>query len=158
MTKIYTGIGSRQTPPEILTLMTRIARTLDAQGYVLRSGGATGADTAFAQGATRREIYLPWSGFTGAPNGILVHGAAWAQAEGLARALHPAWSRLSPGVRRLHTRSVFQVLGATLDPPSQFVLFWAPEVDGAVQGGTRTAVILARQHGIPCFNLGDPAT
>src|SRR3954462_8805604 len=103
MTKIYTGIGSRQTPPEILTLMTRIAHTLDGQGYLLRSGGAAGADTAFAQGATRREIYVPWSSFNGVPEGIVVHGATWAQAEGLARALHPAWPCLSPGVRRLHT-------------------------------------------------------
>src|SRR5215218_9212030 len=108
--------------------------------------------------APRREIYVPWPGFNGVPDGIVVHGAAWAQAETQARALHPAWSRLSPGVRRLHTRSIFQVLGATLDQPSQFVLFWAPEVGGVVQGGTRTAIVLARQHAIPCFNLLDPPT
>src|SRR4051794_35199053 len=59
MAKIYTGIGSRQTPAEVLALMTRIAQALDAEGYILRSGEAAGADTAFAQGATRREIFLP---------------------------------------------------------------------------------------------------
>lgn len=157
MAQIYTGIGSRQTPPEILVLMTRIAHALDAQGYTLRSGGAAGADTAFAQGATRREIFLPWPNFNGVRDGIVVHGTAWAQAEALARTIHPAWIHLSRGAARLHTRSIFQVLGAGLDQPSQFVLFWAPEQSGAVQGGTRTAVVLARQRGIPCFNLADPA-
>lgn len=157
MAKIYTGVGSRQTPLEVLALMTRIARALDVQGYTLRSGGAAGADTAFAQGAARHELYLPWPNFNNVRDGIIVAGAAWAQAEALARTIHPAWDRLSQGAAKLHTRNVFQVLGATLDQPSQFLIFWAPEQAGEVQGGTRTAVVLARQQGIPCFNLADPA-
>ncbi len=36
------------------------------------------------------------------------------------------------------------------------MIFWASEQAGEVQGGTRTAVALARQHGIPCFNLAAP--
>jgi hypothetical protein len=157
MAHIYAGIGSRQTPPAILELTTRIARALDRRGYRLRSGGAAGADTAFAQGATGPQIYLPWPDFNGVRNGILGHGAAWEQAELLARPIHPAWTRLSGGATKLHTRSVFQVLGARLDQPAQFVIFWAPEQAGEVQGGTRTAVVLARRHGIPCFNLVDAA-
>jgi hypothetical protein len=157
MAKIYTGIGSRQTPAEVLALMTRIAQALDAAGYILRSGGAAGADTAFAQGATHREIFLPWPNFNSVRDGIVVHGTAWAQAEAVARTIHPAWNRLSQGAARLHTRNIFQVLGAGLDQPAQFVIFWAPEQAGEVQGGTRTAVALARQRGIPCFNLAEPA-
>lgn len=45
----YTGIGSRQTPPEILKMMTKIATQLESKGWVLRSGGAEGADEAFLQ-------------------------------------------------------------------------------------------------------------
>ncbi len=97
MAKIYTGIGSRQTPADVLALMTRIAQTLDAEGYILRSGGAVGADTAFAQGATRREIFLPWPNFNSVRDGIVVHGPTSAQAEALARTIHPAWNRLSQG-------------------------------------------------------------
>ena len=41
---IYTLIGSRETPPEILTLMTKFAYKAALQGYKVRSGGAGGAD------------------------------------------------------------------------------------------------------------------
>lgn len=57
---IYTGIGSRETPPEIQEIMTNYARKLDKLGFILRSGGAMGADTAFEKGSTNKEIYLPW--------------------------------------------------------------------------------------------------
>lgn len=66
--RYYTGIGSRGTPSEILEIMTDIARFLAETGYTLRSGGASGADTAFESGVLhidKKEIYLPWSGFNG---------------------------------------------------------------------------------------------
>jgi len=48
--KFYSGIGSRTTPLEVQALCTRIAAQLEKAGYVLRSGGAEGADKAFAAG------------------------------------------------------------------------------------------------------------
>lgn len=48
--KTYTGIGSRETPYEIQDLMKRIAFKLAENGWLLRSGGAEGADTAFENG------------------------------------------------------------------------------------------------------------
>jgi predicted Rossmann fold nucleotide-binding protein DprA/Smf involved in DNA uptake len=67
MTKYYAGVGSRQTPENILHLMTRIAMRMAELGWVLRSGGAKGADYAFEKGAgDKKEIYLPWRGFGGA--------------------------------------------------------------------------------------------
>lgn len=63
--RAYAGIGSRRTPPEVLGRMRRVAERLDARGYTLRSGGADGADSAFADGATDKEIFLPWRGFNG---------------------------------------------------------------------------------------------
>lgn len=42
MNKIFTGIGSRSTPPEILEKMKAIAKFLSERGYTLRSGGADG--------------------------------------------------------------------------------------------------------------------
>ena len=41
---IYTGIGSRKTPPGILAQMSELAAFLARSGWVLRSGGAPGAD------------------------------------------------------------------------------------------------------------------
>lgn len=49
--KFYAGIGSREAPEDILTFMKWIGSKLYEKGYILRSGGAKGADTAFAMGA-----------------------------------------------------------------------------------------------------------
>jgi predicted Rossmann fold nucleotide-binding protein DprA/Smf involved in DNA uptake len=48
--KYYAGIGSRETPKEICNKMTEIASLLEKQDFVLRSGGANGADSAFEKG------------------------------------------------------------------------------------------------------------
>ncbi len=50
MSKYYAGIGSRKTPPEMMSLMTDLAARLEEQGWILRSGGAIGADSAFQLG------------------------------------------------------------------------------------------------------------
>ena len=64
--KFYTGIGSRETPPEILEMMKDIASKLELLGWTLRSGGAPGADTGFENGVkSLKEIYVPWRGFNG---------------------------------------------------------------------------------------------
>ena len=56
--KFYAGIGSTKTPKHIQEIMTEIARLLEIQRYTLRSGGATGADTAFENGVNhRKEIF-----------------------------------------------------------------------------------------------------
>lgn len=61
--KIYTGIGSRETPYEILQLMKELARLM-SECFILRSGGADGADSAFESGCSGlKEIYLPWKNF-----------------------------------------------------------------------------------------------
>ena len=52
MLRFYSGIGARATPPEMLSLMTRAAFALLKRGYVLRSGHAIGADSAFERGET----------------------------------------------------------------------------------------------------------
>ena len=108
MTKrYYAGIGSRETPPEVLELMSRLAARLAARGYVLRSGAADGADSAFEQGCVRAagesEIWLPWLGFNGhADTGFYPEDAHEAEA----RLVHPAWERLTQGPKKLHARNV----------------------------------------------------
>src|SRR5690348_11839337 len=62
------------------------------RGRLLRS--------AFRVRQVRREIYLPWPGFNGVSEGIVIHGATRAQAEGLARALHPAVAKSEVGTRK----------------------------------------------------------
>jgi predicted Rossmann fold nucleotide-binding protein DprA/Smf involved in DNA uptake len=57
----YAGVGSEDTPQDVLDNMTALAAELEKEGYVLRSGGAPGADTAFSNGvsnAKNKKIYF----------------------------------------------------------------------------------------------------
>ena len=158
---IYAGIGSRETPPAILEKMTRIAQRMSIiDGYTLRSGGAVGADSAFEEGATKMEIFIPWAGYNGIwpdDNHILVtDGAILYQAEKIMAGIHPKFHNLSIGARRLHTRNVFQILGADLKTPVNFVAYWCKrDAKGNPTGGTATAVNLARKLGIREYFVDD---
>ena len=161
MNKFYTGVGSRNTPEHIMIVMTKIATKLEQLGYSLRSGAADGADTAFESGVldnSNKQIFIAWEGFSNRNSkeiGVFnVKGQAAQQAEEIASIIHPAWDKLSRGARGLHSRNIFQCLGATLDTPSKFLICYA-EVDknGIPKGGTRTAWVCATNNSIPCFNL-----
>jgi hypothetical protein len=159
----YTGVGSRKTPPEVLERMRSVGYTLARAGYLLRSGGADGADQAFERGAKdgdgAAEIYVPWPGFNDHPGGIV---RRMLEAEAIARSVHPAWDRLSPGAKKCHTRNVHQVLGFDLHTPSLFVVCWTPDgCTGAdtrtsITGGTATAILVAERYAVPVFNLKEP--
>ena len=150
--KYITGVGSRMTPEDALEKIGRIAQYFARQGYVLRSGGANGADLAFenayraAKGST--EIYLPWEGFNGSSSEL--YGVC-PEALKLASTIHPAWHACSDAAKRLHARNCYQVLGRSLDRPSDLLVCWTPP---GSTGGTRTAIVLAERHGVPVFNLG----
>lgn len=164
----YAGIGARATPHEQCATMRRLASHLGCRGYILRSGGAAGADTAFEEGAiavgARREIFVPWAGYNGRRDGISIeHMPALTRAREFAAAHHPAWRDLRDSVRALMTRNVFQILGADMAAPVKFVVCWAPKprVDAAgrvcdVEGGTGLAVRVAYSCRIPVFHLGLP--
>lgn len=159
-TRYYAGIGSRETPAEVLAIMTALAQALAGAGWVLRSGGADGADSAFEQGAQaangRKDIYLPWRGFNNNSSSLF---EADKDAYALAATVHPAWDQLGAGPRALHSRNCYQVLGRTLDTPVEFTVCWTP--DGCeneksrkrTTGGTGTAIVLSERNGVPVFNL-----
>ena len=132
--------------------MEEIGNFMSHWGYTLRSGGASGADTAFERGCDaadgQKEIYVPWIGFNGRKDGIVgAHGKSLA----MAQQYHPAWDRCSPGARKLHARNCCQILGLTLDDPVQLVVCWSPG-----HGGTEQALRIAKDYQIPIFNLKDP--
>ena len=154
--KIYTGIGSRETPVPVLEQMLAIGETLASHGWTLRSGHARGADQAFELGSLKAqgkmEIYLPWHGFENAPyNHPGYHVIKNPTAEHIAAQFHPAWSRCSQGARKMHTRNVYQVVGATLEDKSDLVICWTK--DGKRQGGTGQALRIADYLDIPIFDL-----
>ena len=150
--KFYTGVGSRKNPPEICAIMSTLARRLCADGFVLRSGAAIGADTAFERG-------LPPNGAKQIFPGHNAEGYVTQEALSIAGRLHPAWSRCSHYAKMLHGRNAFQVLGGDLKTPSNFVICWTP--DGAISheqrsretGGTGTAISIASTYDIPVYNL-----
>jgi hypothetical protein len=149
--RYWTGIGSRETPSSISGLMTDIAKFLCETGYILRSGGAAGADSFFEAGvidSDKKEIYLPWKGFNG--NSSLRHRVT-DEALKLASEFHPAWDKLSYGARKLMARNGYQVLGSDLKTPSEFVVCWTK--NGKETGGTAQAMKIAKRWKIPIFNL-----
>lgn len=156
---IYTGIGSRKTPIDIIFKMIQYGKTLAQKKYILRSGGAEGADSAFEQGCISvfgsKEIYLPWPYFNHR-NGSDYLVCNNDQATEIAAKFHPAWLKLSEGAKKLHTRNVYQILGKDLNKPSNFVICWTP--NGKMIGGTAQALRIAEAYNIPIFNLGIPET
>jgi len=152
----YAGIGARATPKAVLADMTAIAAWLARTGWRLSTGGARGADAAFANGApeSKRTIHLPWPGYNGhrrpdcrAPSPSEL--AAWMN---VAASLHPAWHRCSPAVRKLHARNAAILLGPALDRPVDAAVAWTPE--GRIVGGTGLALRVAADRGVPVLNLG----
>lgn len=156
--KVYVGIGSRVTPKDVLTFMTRTAQHLAGRGWTLRTGGGDGADTAFRRGVANTkllELYYPWPGFDARMRPTLTRPTRAAYE--LSKGYHPTWNRLGNAAKALHARNAHQVLGPMLDAPASFVLCWTP--DGGIEitttntGGTGQAIRIAVGHGIPVFNL-----
>ncbi len=151
----YAGIGARSTRPSILAAMTVMASWLARLGWHLNSGGAAGADSAFAEGATaeRRTIYLPWPGYNGCagPDCRVLSAAELESCMAIAARLHPSWDRCSPAVRKLHARNA-AILGVGVGRPVDAVVAWTP--GGTVTGGTGMAIRIATEADIPVLNLG----
>ncbi len=152
----YAGIGSRKTPPDTLDDMTRMAKWLSGHGWHLNSGGALGADTAFAQGAPvdRRTIYLPFADYNRhrGPDCVVPDPGTMERAIQMASRLHPAWHKCSPTARQMHGRNCTILLGADLRTPVNAVVAWTP--GGGVEGGTGMGIRIAREHEIDVLNLG----
>lgn len=161
---IYTGIGSRQIPPEVWDQMVEIGSYLGRNGAVLRSGAAEGSDTAFEHGCDQvngsKEIFLPWKGFNGHSSELYTPSG---EAMKLAKEVHPStnFSSLSQGVQRMHARNVHQVFGPDLIIPTDVVVCYthdgceSHETRTEKTGGTGQAIELASRMNIPVFNLAN---
>jgi len=150
LSKTYAGIGSRKTPIDMQEKMTEIAERLSRSNYILNSGGAPGADTAFELGASRKQIFLPWDGFNGRKeNGKDYIVPTYNQS--LIELFHPKFHALRESARKLMSRNSYQVLGRDLTTPVDFVLCWIQ--DGNPSGGTGQACRIAKHFNIPVFNL-----
>ena len=149
----YAGIGARATPENVQVLMTEVARQLKDKGWILRSGAASGADSAFEKGAgDQKEIFLPWDGFNRryiTEEGVFL-GQEWTST--IAKEHHPAWGRLSRAGKLFMMRNVNQIYGQLqAGPLSRFVVCWTPK--GGKEGGTGQALRISETLGISIYNL-----
>ena len=151
----YAGIGSRETPMEVQGFFEKIAKSFAEQGFVLRSGGAVGADTAFEKGCDEaggeKEIFLPWAGHNGSDSTLIVNNS---EAFTIAERFHNHWHTLSPKARDLQARNTHQVLGWDLKTHTDFIVCWTKYKDNRPIGGTTQALRIAKEYRIPYFNAG----
>ena len=151
LTMTYAGIGSRQTPPEILKQMTQVAKELESIGYTLNTGVTfggkkEGADKAFDDGTSKKNLFSP------------ENQGSRKKEQAIAKEIHPNPSALSPAALKLMARNTNQVFGDNLNTPVDFVLFYAEETANSLRpkGGTGQAVEMARRKGIPTINMSNP--
>ena len=158
----YAGIGSRETPIEVLNAFEYLGMEFAKRGYVLRSGAADGADSAFERGcdsvAGPKEIFLPWQGFQGRSENRSENKSTYCHYDNvddaikIAKKYHPNWDTLSNGGRALMARNSYQVLGKDLQTPGSFVVCWTE--DGKGGGGTGQALRIAKDYGIKVCDFG----
>ncbi len=151
--KYWTGVGSRDITPEQFKIMEEIGSCLASLGWILRSGGAAGSDTAFEKGvddigSRLKHIYIPW-GKPGYQQFLATDYAAE-----IAPKYVPHWSVLRSPHRKLHIRNINQVIGHEETPNPSSVLV-ACTRDGGYKGGTATALRCADDFGVPIVNIGD---
>jgi len=151
---ILTGIGSRETPCQILSEMQKIGFEIANRGGFIRSGHADGADYAFEKGAKKHcVVYLPWPGFN-KKRPIVGHPVIIKQSPELdsyVEKYHPAPQNLGTAGWSFMRRNATQVLGKKLDNPSKAIICWTK--DGKDSGGTGQALRIAQEYNIPVINM-----
>jgi alkylated DNA repair dioxygenase AlkB len=154
-TMTYAGIGSRETPKEVLDQMTQLAKELESRGYTLRSGGAEGADTAFEKGVSNKKEIFP-GGQKAGERELKIAREIHPNPQALDNSKNPAF------VWNLMARNTNQVFGKNLDAPVDFVVAWTQDAltdytkRSIKSGGTGQAIDMASRKGIPVINLANP--
>lgn len=162
--KYYAGIGSRSTPEHIMTLMTKIAEILERKKYILRSGGAVGADTAFENGVTRyKEIFYRHSYSINGEENVYYKKSDLSFADKILKEYHPSYKKGGNGIKNttakeLLSRNTFQIFGVgEVTENSKFVICYTPDGAETVTtydtGGTGQALRIASDYNIPVYNL-----
>lgn len=169
--RVYAGVGSRETPIYALAVMLYLSRHLSS-GYVVRSGGAEGADMAFELACNNKcEIFLPWRGFRSSSrefinidnrinrlSELLIDGKLIKNIPAIHNTEILRRSKNESSLK-LHRRNCNQILGRGLNNPASFMVCWTD--DKAISasmttentGGTGTAIKLASHLSIEVFNL-----
>ncbi len=137
----YAGIGSRETPYLVMRLMTEMASSMEKTGWLLRTGGARGADMAFMDGVKNKD-----------------HKDVFYASDATEKAIHHAslyhrnWNACSDYAKKLHGRNSMIILGPHLNSPVDIVFCWTP--NGSGSGGTGQAKRVAVALHIDILDIG----
>ena len=158
--KIYTGIGAKLTPVDVLAKMEHYGEILARLGYVLRSGAAPGADSAFESGCNRanglKEIFLPYAGFNDSDSELYLISE---QVFDAASEYGPDWIQLDIDQKQKQARNVQQVMGQNLNELTHFVICWTEDGCNTYQtrtkntGGTGQAIECASRQNVRVYNI-----
>lgn len=154
MVKLIAGIGSRETPANILVEMFKIGEWCKANNITIRSGHAEGADWAFERGAQEAcTVYLPWKGFNCKLSSKAKYIVPTYTKEVMDSVykFHPKPDKLSHPVVKLMARNGVQVMGQDMKEPVDIVVCWTQF--GKMVGGTSQALRIAQHYGIPVINM-----
>lgn len=138
--KYYAGIGNRKISSKVFALLQTFGKIFAITGFILRTGGAEGADCAFETGALEGRGNVV----------VLTPDRATEDAMALAEKFHPAWDKCDDYAKRLLGRNVMIILGRDLTIPVSFVVCYAINEN---RGGTSLGLRIARAHNIPIANL-----
>ena len=150
--KIYTGVGTRNLPANMVPELERVIKRLNNLGYTARTGNADGVDAVFVKNASKVEIYEPKD--------------ATNLTRKIVKEIHPNFNALRRkagmvGVN-LMARNTNQVFGKKLNVPSDFVIAYTQDGIESFHertnesGGTGQAIELASRKGIPVINMALP--
>jgi len=142
----YAGIGSRFADQKRTKIsdnecekVTAFAKQMQILKLKLFTGGATGIDTAFANGVTEPDMLK-----------IITAKDATQKSIAFTSNYHPAWLACNDNAQRQHGRNAMLVMGELVDQPMKFVACWTKDPS---LGGTSQGLRIAKAHEIPIFNL-----
>ena len=156
--KFYAGIGSTKTPEHIQEKMTEIAKLLEIKRYTLRSGGATGADTAFENGVRhRKEIFYQYDYILSDAECVPYAKSELKFSSEMCDRFHPIGKKLRGRTRDLISRNTFQIFGIGDTQNVDFVICYTQDgsegITSQLTGGTGQALRIAKAYHIPIYNL-----
>ncbi|MEK2647475.1 hypothetical protein [Bdellovibrio sp. BCCA] len=134
---LYAGIGSRNISKRAEEAIEALSRFLSYEGFVVRSGGARGSDSAFESGSRgEADIYRP----EGATEESIDYAGRFAD----------NFSHFKEYTKRLFGRNAQIILGADLKSRVDFVICYTETPDA---GGTSHGIRIAKANGIKVYNL-----
>ena len=164
--RVITGIGSRNTPTNVLLAMEQIGAWCKKNKIYVRSGHADGADYAFEKGAQEYTlVYLPWNTFNSQLPILGKHIEFPSEdlrllsfCKQIVNDCHPAADKLTNIHWKFMIRNVLQLSGYQQTHYSSAVVLYADVRDDIfgkeqVQGGSNLVFQFARKRGIPIFNF-----